>query len=153
MDNVLAIFGVLSLALLAVLAGAIVLMAPASENAPMAAVPPAPGNSVIPNDPTTSGGTRDDTLALARLTVISDPTYVFDGMDDTLKFLINDSSDPAIVTAEFTSRHAGYGNRSDMMVADVLTPHKCVITISQGKVQSAVMDDVWDMIAGKELAT
>jgi hypothetical protein len=151
MDKVLAIFGVLSLALLAVLAGAIVLMAPASENAPMAAVPPAPGNSVIPNDPTTTGGARNDTLALARLTVMSDPTYMYDGMDDTLKFIINDSSDLIIVTTDFTSRHAGYGNRSDMMVADVLTSHQCIITISQGKVQSAVMDGMWDMIAQKEL--
>jgi hypothetical protein len=126
-------------------------MAPASQNAPMAGVPPAPGNSVIPNDPTV-GGDQNDALAIARLTVMSDPTYVFDGMGETLKFDIDNSSDPVIATAEFTSSHAGYGNRSDMMVAEVLTPHKCILTISQGKVQSAIMDDVWDMVAGKELA-
>ncbi len=151
MDKILTIFGVLSLALLAVLAGAIVLTAHVPGNAPMAGVPPAPGNSVTPNDPTTSGA-QADVLALARLTVMSDPTYVFDGMDDTLKFDIDNSSDPTIATAEFTCRHAGYGNRSDMMVADVLTPHKCVITISQGKVQSAVMDGAWDMLTQKMVA-
>ena len=51
------------------------------------------------------------------------------------------------MTAEFTSRQAGYGDRTGMMMAEVLTTHKCVITIDQNnKIISAIMDGQWDMI-------
>ncbi len=66
-------------------------------------------------------------------------------------------TDPAkevyVVTAEFTSRQAGYGDRTGMMMAEVLTTHNCVITIDQNnQIISAVMDGQWDMIKQKTIS-
>jgi hypothetical protein len=38
-----------------------------------------------------------------------------------------------------------------MMLAEVLTPHTCVLSISNSQVQSAVMDGTWDMVSQKEI--
>jgi hypothetical protein len=113
------------------------------------AVPPAPGNPVHPNDPTVM---QNDGIALAKQFVMDDATFQFDGMADTIKAEIDGSADPAIAIVEFTSRHAGYGNRTGLMVAEVITPHKVVVKISGGQVISAVMDERWDMICQKEIS-
>jgi hypothetical protein len=149
MDKTLAILGILTLALIAATAGMVIMSAPAEE-APLD-VPPAPGNPAIPNDPTTSYGIHNEALTLARQFVMDDPTFKFDGIVETLKVELDESSDPVIATVDFTSRQAGYGDRSGMMLAQVLTPHKCVLKISGGQVQSAVMDGTWDMIGQKEI--
>ncbi len=150
MDKTLAILGILTLALIAATAGMVIMSAPAAET-PINHVPPAPGNPAIPNDPTTSYGIHNEVLTLAKQFVMDDPTFKFDGMVETLKVELDESGDPVIATADFTSRQAGYGDRTGMMLAQVLTPHKCVLKISQGQVQSAVMDGTWDMIDRKEI--
>jgi hypothetical protein len=150
MDKTLAILGILTLALIAVTAGMVIMSAPAAET-PFDNVPPAPGNPAIPNDPTTSYGIHNEALTLAKQFVMDDPTFKFDGMVETLKVELDESSDPVIAIVDFTSRQAGYGDRTGMMLAQVLTPHKCVLKISQGQVQSAVMDGTWDMISQKEI--
>ena len=54
-------------------------------------------------------------------------------------------------TSEFESRHAGYGKRTGQMLAQVITPHQASIAVEQLEMQSAVMDDEWDMIKQKML--
>ncbi len=92
-----------------------------------------------------------DNAALAKQFVMDEPTFKFDGMEGTLKVELSEGGDPAIATVEFTSRQAGYGDRTGMMLAQVLTPHECILKISGGQVQSAVMDGKWDMISQKEI--
>ncbi len=92
-----------------------------------------------------------DNAAIAKRFVMDEPTYKFDGMEETLKVELDESCDPATATVEFTSRQAGYGDRTGMMLAQVLTPHECAIKISGGQVKSAVMDGKWDMIGQKEI--
>ncbi len=127
------------------LTAAMVITSPAQES-PLA-VPPAPGNPVHPNDPTVI---QNDKLTMAKQFVMDDATFQFDGMADTVTGSLDEST--GIATVEFTSRTAGYGNRSGMMVAEVLTPHKTVIKISDNQVVSAVMDEKWDMLTQKEIA-
>jgi hypothetical protein len=136
MDKTLAILGILTLALIAATAGMVIMSAP-SEEAPLD-VPQAPG-------------IHNEALTLARQFVMDDSTFKFDGIVETLKVELDESSGPVIATVDFTSRQAGYGDRSGMMLAQVLTPHKCVLKISGGQVQSAVMDGTWDMIGQKEI--
>ena len=102
-----------------------------------------------PAAPSGSQYTADDAIAAARQFVSAEKTFLFDGMADTLSVRMNKSvSDSAYeIVAEFTSRHAGFGDRADKMVAEVITPHRAVITIEKGTVASAVMDGHWDMIA------
>jgi len=149
MDKTLVILGILTLAFIAATAGMVVMWAPAAED-PLGHVPPAPGNPAIPGE--TSYGIRNEALTLAKQFVMDDPTFKFDGMAETLKVELDESGDPVIATVDFTSRQAGYGDRAGMMLAQVLTPHKCVLKISQGRVQSAVMDGTWDMMGQKEIA-
>jgi len=149
MDKTLVILGILTLALIAVTAGMVILSAPAAETP--SGMPPAPGNPAVPNDPTTPYGIRNEALTIAKQFVMDDPTFRFDGMAETLRIELNESSDPVIATVDFTSRQAGYGDRTGMMLAQVLTPHVCVLKISHGQVLSAVMDGKWDMISQKEI--
>jgi len=109
--------------------------------------PVVPGNPVHPNDPVNM---QSDKLAMAKQFVMDDATFQFDGMADTVTGSLDESTGTA--TVEFTSRTAGYGDRSGMMVAEVLTPHKAVIRIADSQVVSAVMDDKWDMLTQKEIA-
>jgi len=51
---------------------------------------------------------------------------------------------------EFDSRHAGYGDRTGQVLAQVITPHKAAITVEQGEIKLALMDKKWDMINQKE---
>ena len=130
MDRTLVIFGGIALIVALVAAG----MVGMATNTP-------PG--------TTS---PDDVLQIAKNFVINEPTFMFDGMQDTLTLNVTDTLPDAgnyQVTANFTSAHSGYGNRDNMVLLQVLTPHTCVMTISGGKVTSAIMDGKYDMIAQK----
>ena len=91
--------------------------------------------------------TEEESLESAQEFMLDSPTYKFDGMD--LKHVSTAQAECAscwIFSFEFTSRSAGYGDRSDQMVAQVITQHKAVITVENGKVTRAVLDDEWDMI-------
>src|SRR5512143_3980578 len=133
MDKTLIVLGVLVLAGIG-LTAAMVVTSPA-QGSPNA-VPPAPGNPVHPNDPTVM---QNDKLTMAKQFVMDDATFQFDGMADTVTAALDEST--GIATIEFTSRTAGYGNRSGMIVAEVLTAHKAAIKISDNQVVSAVMDE------------
>jgi hypothetical protein len=49
-----------------------------------------------------------------------------------------------VLTYAFTSSHAGYGDRSGKVTAQVITPHTIRITILDRTVDSAVIDEKWD---------
>ena len=94
----------------------------------------------------------DDSEKIARTFVEQEATFRFDGMPETLKLESTREVAPS-VTWEFTfsyqSRHAGYGDRTGQVLAQVITPHLARITVDKGKVTMAVMDERWDMINQK----
>ena len=82
------------------------------------------------------------------------PTFVFDGIEETLKF----TNDIAIsipftwtFVFQFDSAHAGYGDRTGRMLAQVITPHEVSITVEQGEIVYASIDNKWNMINQAEL--
>lgn len=79
----------------------------------------------------------------------SSPTFAFDGMEDTLK-LVSTTVQPKPHSwqfeYEFKCRHAGYGDRTGMILAQVITPHKAEVTVEEGEIVRAVLDDKWDML-------
>ncbi len=97
--------------------------------------------------------TADGALSTATQFVNSEATFKFDGDAGTLKVAMNKTIDGSTfeVVADFTSRAAGFGDRTGMMVAEVLTPHKAIITVNKGEVASAIMDGQWDMLTQKLL--
>ncbi len=87
----------------------------------------------------------------------SSPTFEFDGIEDSIEVgLVASTRDfPASLfslTVTFTSTHPGYGDRSDQILAQVLTDHEIAISIrrigssSNFEIQSAEIDGVWDEV-------
>lgn len=80
------------------------------------------------------------------------PTYTFDGSDLTLV------SEEELVAGEsyaflfsFVSSAAGYGDRSDQMVAQVITPHTMEVVVENLQVVSAITDGVYDEVVAEML--
>ena len=95
---------------------------------------------------------KDEALRIAENFITSEATYKFDGMKDTLKLEIMDTyPDGYVVAGSFTSAHGGYGDRTGQFVTEALTPHTCIIIISNGRVESAIMDGSYDMISQKHM--
>jgi hypothetical protein len=94
-------------------------------------------------------------LSVAREFVISSPTFAFDGMEETLQVQLGSVTDETIPKYEihvtFDSRHGGYGDRTDKIVTEAITPHSMVVIVSDGQVISAIIDGMWDEINQKLL--
>ncbi len=81
------------------------------------------------------------------------PTYAFDGISSSLKSFGYTSSPPCWnVTYAFQSAHAGYGNRSGLMLAEVITSHNTAIQVCNGTVTSAITDGAFDEMGARPLA-
>ena len=94
--------------------------------------------------------TQEQSLQIAREAVLDSPTYAFDGFELVEKGTMGATCPQCwIFTLEFKSGHAGYGNRADRMLAQVITPHKAVVVVESGSVRSAILDEKWD-IRGQE---
>ncbi|MGD9212018.1 MAG: serpin family protein [Desulfobacteraceae bacterium] len=86
---------------------------------------------------------------LTKRFVINSPTFQFDGIRETLELtdtITLRCSNCWEFHYEFDCANAGYGDRTDEMVASVITHHKARITVNQFKVTQAILDDQWDMI-------
>lgn len=105
--------------------------------------------------------TEEGSRELAEEFVRNCPTFLFDGMEESLtlketKALLKEHKpgSPEMLSKEhgwaftfkFESRHDGYGDRSGQVLNQVITPHEAVIMVEAGEVTSAIMDGVWDMI-------
>jgi hypothetical protein len=96
--------------------------------------------------------------ALAEDWIRGAPTYRYDGSGLAFVSYVQQESYPVrhVLTYNFTGNHAGYGNRSGEVTAQVITPHTITITIIDGNVVSAVIDGQWDemgqFIIGSELS-
>jgi len=91
-----------------------------------------------------------DARRVAEEFVRNSPTFVFDGIPATLD--VGETLHPDLENAwtfviRFESAHAGYGDRTGQMLAQVITPHEAYITVENGEVVSALMDGKWDMLA------
>lgn len=78
------------------------------------------------------------------------PTYTYDGSD--LVLVSEEEVLPQelhLFTFSFTSSTAGYGNRSDQVRAQVITPHTIEIMVEDKQVISAVTDGTYDELEAK----
>ena len=107
------------------------------------------GGAVVYSSSTGSAQyTEKDALKTAEEFISAEKTYKFDGMSDSLSIRLKNAktADTFEISAEFTCRSAGYGDRTGMMTAMMLTPHEAVITVAKGKVTSAIIDGQYDML-------
>lgn len=92
--------------------------------------------------------TEEDALQTAKEYVINSPTFTFDGIEDSLQLQetqYSEKDNSWEFTFQFDSRHSGYGNRNDQILAEVITPHQVVIVSNTDGIKSAIMDRKWDM--------
>lgn len=95
---------------------------------------------------------QEESQEIARSYLLNCPTFKFDGIEDTLELVAtNQGVCPHCwqFVFEFQCGHAGYGDRADQILLDVITLHTASITVEQGEIISAIMDDKWDMIKQK----
>ncbi len=82
---------------------------------------------------------------IAKHFILNAPTYAFDGIDGTLRVVETMSLESwpvqYIVVLSFESSHAGYGDRTDEALAQVVTTHVATVKIVNGEVVQAVIDD------------
>jgi hypothetical protein len=75
-------------------------------------------------------------------------TYKFDGIEGTMVVeetrILESYPVQYIVIISFDSSHAGYGDRTGQILAQVVTPHSAWVKVVNGEVVSAVLDNTWD---------
>lgn len=94
-----------------------------------------------------SATSQEKSQKIAEEFVKAEATFKFDGIPETLKVTSTTvMGDGWKYTIEFDSRHAGYGNRSGQVLAEVITHRMAEITVQDELVRTALMDGQWDMI-------
>jgi hypothetical protein len=93
--------------------------------------------------------TEEQSRQIAELWLINySPTYRFDGINfvfkESLALDLVDCEDCYQFVYDFESSHAGYGDRTGEILAQVITPHTIVITVENGEVTQAIIDEVYD---------
>ena len=82
------------------------------------------------------------------------PTFSFDGIEDSIrvidKVILESYPEQYVITISFQCAHPGYGDRSDMILAQVITEHTAVVVVVENTVQSAVIDGEWDEFYSRE---
>jgi len=84
----------------------------------------------------------------------STATFQFDGLEPITisQILKTDSSWNVKIT--FRARHAGNGNRTGKVLAEVITTHEATVTVSNsGLVTKAICDGTYDLLADISLTT
>lgn len=87
----------------------------------------------------------EESKKIAEDFAVTVPTYKFDGSD--MKYETSEALPcPYCWRFDFsyTSSHAGWGDRKELVQAQVITPHKLSITVKEGVVAAAVSDETYD---------
>ncbi|MBN2335935.1 hypothetical protein JXL21_10295 [Candidatus Bathyarchaeota archaeon] len=96
----------------------------------------------------TEDTTAEEAEEIAIVFLRNSPTFSFDGVPGSIRVL-----DVAVaesypvqyfISVVFECSHAGYGDRTGQVLAQVITPHTIKIVVSSGEVRSAVIDGKWD---------
>lgn len=107
------------------------------------------GCAYVPDD-SNSPFTIERTEDIARDWVESrSPTYAYDGTNLTLTNSTETGECSACYeyTYTFESLHAGYGDREDSIVAQVITPHTIVVSFWNGDLMTAITDGIFDELS------
>lgn len=101
--------------------------------------------------------TKEQSRLIAEGFLRKSPTFVFDGIEDSLTAYPTNTSCTVCslpfqyqFAFEFYSTYPGYGDRSGEILSQERTKHRAVIAIDRLTVKTAIMDDTWDML-GQEM--
>ena len=98
--------------------------------------------------------TSENAVEIALEWLRNAPTFSFDGIEGSMKVeeVVIAESYPIqyFITISFDCSHAGYGDRTGEILAQVITSHKVRLTVVSEEVQGAVIDGEWDEINQRE---
>jgi hypothetical protein len=100
--------------------------------------------------------TKQQAEDIARDLIEKSPTFRYDGLRESLELVKVEEPEEKNTwrfTYIFESRHAGYGDRSDQMIAEVLTPHEAVVTVKENMVETAILDGEWNIRTQSPIAS
>jgi hypothetical protein len=109
------------------------------------------GNGTLPPDDITQI-TKQQSQEIAEEFIINSPTFAYDGIAESLELERTFTARcPAcwVFIFKFECSSAGYGDRTGQQVAQVITPHTATITVQQGEITTAELDEKWDMLKQK----
>jgi len=99
--------------------------------------------------------TEDTAVEMAIHFLRNSPTFKFDGISESVQvtgvYRARTVPPTWAVNIEFKCLHSGYGDRTGMALAQVITPHQMAVTVQEGKVIDAVIDNRWDEIEQRDL--
>lgn len=90
-----------------------------------------------------------ESQTIAQGFLLESPTFDFDGMEQTLELVaVNTMKCPLCweFVFAFDCGHSGYGDRTGLVLLQMITPHIARTVIMEGNVVSAILDDEWDMM-------
>jgi len=93
--------------------------------------------------------TEEESLKIAEDYLKNGATFQFDGIEGSIKHKETlEAFCPYCwgFVFEFECASAGYGDRTGMEVATVITKHEATIGVSQGSVDGGTIDGAWDMM-------
>ncbi len=98
---------------------------------------------------------KEESQRIAEEFVKNSPTFIFDGIVDTLRLTDTLTARCPYCWSfifEFDCRNTGYGDRTEQVLAEVITSHQAVIAVEQLEITSAVIDGQWDVVNEELLA-
>lgn len=98
--------------------------------------------------------TSEEARSIALEWLYGCPTYKFDGVPETVKILQIDTlrmPNAYAVYVEFVSQYPGFGDRTGCVMLGHSQQHTIKITVVEGKVMGAVIDEIWDEMNQKSL--
>ena len=98
--------------------------------------------------------TKERSQGIAEDFLFTCSTFKYDGIRDSVRLSIIDVL-PQLhcwrFTFVFKCRQSGYGNRQGQKLLQIPERHRITITVENGKVTDAVIDDVWDEMTQRSL--
>jgi hypothetical protein len=110
------------------------------------------GPSAFPTSPSTAtvaSCTQEQASAISLILVKNSPTFSYDGVKDSIRLVKAESPDNGQtwkLVYSFKTAHPGHGDRSDQVLAQVVTGHTAEVTVTKCKITAAVCDKTWDLL-------
>ena len=93
--------------------------------------------------------TEEQSAAIALEFLETSPTFAYDGVAGSIEMVDAEALRCPQCWAfefDFECLHAGYGDRTGQVLAQVITAHTAHIVVVEGNVTAATIDGVWDML-------
>lgn len=97
---------------------------------------------------------QEQAVALTEQFIKNTATYAFDGVENSIKKVKVETTDNGRtwqLVYLFKCRHPGYGDRSNQVLAEVITEHSVQVTIQGCRIVTAICDKNYDLLTNRQI--